>query len=349
MAELLKEGETIQSSLKHDDAPETITQLPKKFVEQMQKGNVDSAINIITNNMQNGILPLTDATLKLLNKSILSLLLQLKKSFCLINPKSIHRIKYENINADVVRKATLKTKGGSGPSGMDAHGWKRILTSRQFVESSTDLRTTIANMIKKLCIDKDLANTLEAFLSCRLIPLDMNPGLRLIGVGEVIRRIVGKVIVSTLQGDIITSVGPLQVCAIQESGCEAAVYDMYKMHKEGHTEAVLLVDAANTFNSVNRKVFLHNINIICPSISIYGENCYTLPSRLFIIGGTEIQYSEGTTQGDPVAMPIYALSVIPLMPMVLEITNTNTDSHTKMVAYAYDFSAAGSISSLKYW
>ena len=102
----------------------------------------------------------------------------------------------------------------------------------------------------KLCIDKDLANTLEAFLSCRLIPLDMNPGLRLIGVGEVIRRIVGKVIVSTLQDDIITSVEPLQVCAIQESGCEAAVYAMYKMHKEEHTEAVLLVDAANTFNSV---------------------------------------------------------------------------------------------------
>ena len=47
--------------------------------------------------------------------------------------------------------------------------------------------------------------------------------------------------------------------------------------------------------------------------------CYTLPSRLLIIGGTEIQSSEGTTQGDPVAMPIYVLSVIPLMLMVLEI------------------------------
>ena len=36
-------------------------------------------------------------------------------------------------------------------------------------------------------------------------------------------------------------------------------------------------------------------------------------------------------------MPVYVLSVIPLMPMVLEITNTKTNSDAKMVAYADDF------------
>ena len=123
-------------------------------------------------------------------------------------------------------------------------------------------------MIKKLYIDKDLANTLEAFISCCLIPLDKNPGLRPIEVREVLRRIVGKVTVSTLRDDIIISVGQLQVCAGQESGCEAAVHSMSKMYKEEHTEAVLLVDAANAFNSVNRKVFLHNINVVCILISI---------------------------------------------------------------------------------
>ena len=55
-------------------------------------------------------------------------------------------------------------------------------------------------------------------------------------------------------------------------------------------------------------------------------------------------------QGDSIAMRIYALSVIPLMLMVLEITNTkNKNSEAKMVAYADDFSAADSISSLKDW
>ena len=55
VAELLKEGETIQSSLKQVNAPKTMAQVRKKYEEQMQKGNVDSAIKLITNNLQNGI------------------------------------------------------------------------------------------------------------------------------------------------------------------------------------------------------------------------------------------------------------------------------------------------------
>ena len=45
-----------------------LTQLLKKFMEQMQKGNVDIAIKLITNNMQNGMLTLTDTTLSLLKQ-----------------------------------------------------------------------------------------------------------------------------------------------------------------------------------------------------------------------------------------------------------------------------------------
>ena len=81
------------------------------------------------------------------------------------------------------------------------------------------------------------------------MPSDKNPALQPIGLGKVLRRIVGKVIVSTLRDDITTSVAPLQVWAGQESGCEAAVHAMSKMYKEERTEAVLLVDAENAFNS----------------------------------------------------------------------------------------------------
>ena len=69
LAELLKVGETIQNSLKQVNTSKTVAQLSKKFVEQMQKGNVDSAIKLTTNNMQNGILTLTDTTLKLLKQN----------------------------------------------------------------------------------------------------------------------------------------------------------------------------------------------------------------------------------------------------------------------------------------
>ena len=56
---------------------------------------------------------------------------------------------------------------------------------------------------------------------------------------------------------------------------------------------------------------LHNVEVICPSIARYVKNCYYVNSRLFIIGGGEIQSMEGTTQGDPAAMVIYAIAIIP--------------------------------------
>ena len=149
-------------------------------MDQIQKGNVDSAIKLITNNIQNGIILQKHPKSAPTTEEVL----------LADQPESIHQIKYKNVNANAVHKAALKTKGDSGPSGTDADDWKRILTSGQFAESSTDLCTTIANMIKKLCIDNDLTNNLEAFLSCLLIPWDKNPGLQPIGVGEVLRRIV---------------------------------------------------------------------------------------------------------------------------------------------------------------
>ena len=125
-------------------------------------------------------------------------------------------------------------------------------------------------------------------MASRLLPLDKNPGLRPIGVGEVLGRIIGKVVMTSLREEIISSVGSLQVCAGHEGGCEAAVHAMRTVFQQEDSEAVLLVDAANAFNSVNKNAFLHNIRIICPSLSTFVYNCYSSPTRLFVIGGTEI-------------------------------------------------------------
>ena len=96
----------------------------------------------------------------------------------------------------------INTKEGSAPSGLDADGWRRILASNCFGDSSPDLCKVIASFTRKLCSGKLDASSLEAFLACRLIPLDKNPGMCTIGVSEILRRIAGKVVVSSTRNGI---------------------------------------------------------------------------------------------------------------------------------------------------
>lgn len=77
----------------------------------------------------------------------------------------------------------------------------------------------LARFTRILCTQQiNDPDSLEAFLACTLIPLDKNPGLRPIGIGEVIRRIIGKVVMICLKNDIINTNGNLQLCAGIRSG-----------------------------------------------------------------------------------------------------------------------------------
>ena len=67
------------------------------------------------------------------------------------------------------------------------------------------------------------------------------------------------------------------------------------------------------FNSIDRKVVANNMKILCQEFATYARNCYFKPARLFITGGKEIASDEGTTQGDPIAMAMYALGILPLL------------------------------------
>ena len=58
--ELLKETEIIQKDLRVFKTPSTtISEICKKFTHEMRKSNINNAMKLLANNMQNGILPLT--------------------------------------------------------------------------------------------------------------------------------------------------------------------------------------------------------------------------------------------------------------------------------------------------
>ena len=123
-------------------------------------------------------------------------------------------------------------------------------------------------------VQKWLTPVVSAFVACRLIALDKCPGVQPIGVGEVVRRIVGKVVLATVKMDILETAGPLQLCAGKDAGCEAAIHVMCSVFGKEGTEAVLLVDANNAFDSLNCKVPLHNIPLLCPALATVLINIY---------------------------------------------------------------------------
>ncbi|CAB3979869.1 Retrovirus-related Pol poly from transposon opus [Paramuricea clavata] len=130
-------------------------------------------------------------------------------------PESI----YSQINGEMVRQAALRTKGSGGPSGVDANGFRRMLACKSFKQSSTRLCEAIARMTNTLCTQYIDPTTIEALIASRLIPLDKGEGaVRPIGVGEVIRRISAKCVMSFAKKDVVEASGSLQLCAGQKSG-----------------------------------------------------------------------------------------------------------------------------------
>ena len=88
---------------------------------------------------------------------------------------------------------------------------------------------------------------------------------------------------------------------------------MQEIYVDESMEGILLVDATNAFNSLNRSTALHNVKFTCLVLATFLHNAYQHSSQLFVDGGGEITSEEGTTQGDPLSMAFYALSTVPLI------------------------------------
>ena len=349
---LLKECDTIQSRIKLSAPRNTTEAISKRFAILMKQGKINAAVKLLTSSMQGGILNLDADTMNLLRAKHPEPTPSSEEAIYNHQAPEVHPVVFEAINAESIRKAALNTHGGAGPSGVDADAWRHMLVSRNFGIASEELRTEFAEVIKLLCTEKvehtseteTITSSLEAFLASRLIPVDKCPGLRPIGVGEVLRRIAGKVVMEVVKGDIQETVGSVQVCAGQAGGCEAAIHGMKNVFEDIETDAILLIDAANAFNSINRDAMLKNISKICPIVFIYAYNCYSVHARLFVLGGAELKSKEGTTQGDPPAMAFYAIGSLPLIWFLAD-----HEKDVSQVAYADDLTGGGKLGKLRRW
>ena len=86
--------------------------------------------------------------------------------------------------------------------------------------ASNDLCCSLALVAHRLCTSCVDPDSITAMVACRLIALNKCPGVCPIGVGEVVRRIIAKAILSIVKLDVLEAAGSLQLCAGQDGpGC----------------------------------------------------------------------------------------------------------------------------------
>ena len=326
--------------------------LVHNFTKLMIQGKTSAALDLLTRRGKGGVLHATEVmndhdshpqtVLDILQSKYLHAQAASPESLPAGHPETplLRPVVFHQIDATEIRSVALRTTGTAGPSRIDAHCWRWLCTS--FKSASQDLCHSLALLARRICSTFVDPKGLAAFLAFRLIALDKCPVVRPIGICDTARQIVSKAVLHITRADLQEAVVPLQLCAGQTAGTEAAIHALRASFQQEETEAVLLVDATNAFNALNHESALHNIRYLCPALVTIIINIYCDSSDLYVDGHTLLS-KEGTTQGDPLAMPMYALATIPL------IKYLSSTSSNMQVWYADDAAASGSLTSLCVW
>ena len=345
--DLFTKALAIQSRLKESKTINNDEDILISFRRLMATGKINAALKVLENSNGTGILPINNDTIKMLNDKHPKGEDE-QQDMILKGPiKYIDPIIFEELTPDLIKKTAFHLNGSAGPSNLDSDQWRAILGSSKYGQIGLDLAESLSRMAKILCIEqiKD-HDSLDPLMACRLIPLNKNPGLRPIGIGECIRRIIGKAVTNILKVDIQEQAGSLQLCSGVKSGIEANIHAMRSIYEDANTHGLIQIDARIAFNMLNRKNMNQSIKILCPELATYCSNCYINDARLFVTGGLEILSREGVTQGDPISMALYALGILPLLSLMKKDCE---ELNIKHAAYADDISGVGKLKELRKW
>jgi hypothetical protein len=249
-----------------------------------------------------------------------------------------------------VEKIARKLRGGAGPGGTDAAVWQHLLLYQK--DASMELQAAVAALCEMLANGIVEWKLIRALAANRLVALDKCPGVRPIGIGECLRRILGKIMAFITRDDVAEIAEAAQLAVGVPGGIEAATIAMSKLFDavadvevEGY--GMLLVDAANAFNAVNRAAALWNARILWPRCARFIFNTYR-GFAFLLLQATEdtsvvILSREGVTQGDPLSMFLYSVAIMPLIRRCKRVDDW------RQCWYADDSSAVARLTKLVEW
>jgi hypothetical protein len=223
-----------------------------------------------------------------------------------------------DVTEEVVEQVSARLSGSAGPGGSDAQSVQHWMLRHG--QASQLLRQSVRDYVDWIANGSPPWAAIRALKAGRLVALDKCPGIRPIGVGETWSRLFAKCVLFVARSEAKEACGVDQLCGGLEAGIEGGIHAMrslWKAHAEEEKWGFLLVDAGNAFNEGNRMAMLWTVRHQWPSGARFTFNCYRHWSILIIRaqdGLAVLLYSmEGVTQGDPLAMVIYGILLLPLI------------------------------------
>ena len=103
------------------------------------EGQINSALRYLIDDGCGGVLSLNDDVMKQLHEKHPKAQPAKLISLLFGRVDEVHESAYNEINGEMIREAALRTKGAGGPSNVDANGFQRILASKSFKKSASNL------------------------------------------------------------------------------------------------------------------------------------------------------------------------------------------------------------------
>ena len=222
--DLVLEGRAIQHRLPKSNSPMGKQNLSRSFANLMFAGKTKAALDQLSNNGERGgVLHLADPSDPSIpgSPSVKEVLNskhpdgQCVKAECILSSdhQNAHPVIFDSVDANAIRSTALRITWSAGPSGIDAHGWRRPCTS--FKGASIDLCNSLALVARRICTLFVDPKCIAPLLACRIIALDKNPGVHPIGIGDTARRIIAKAVLHITRPDVQDSSGCIQMCGGQ--------------------------------------------------------------------------------------------------------------------------------------
>ena len=164
--------------------------------------------------------------------------------------------------------------------------------------------------------------------AARLVPFaKQSKGVRSVAVGEVLRRLVAKVLLHVSQKELLSQLYPLQVGVAVRGASELVAHavDAFLNHDDAEL-CCLQLDFRNAFNKVRRSSIFAAVARQAPSLLPWVAFCYGSAVPLLLPNGDTIWSREGVQQGDPLGPVLFSLAIHPLVARLAEIEGVKWES-----------------------